>query len=160
MPTFCRKLQVASFYSSLIQPYTKLCHRQNSDRQTNILMKYSIRYILDQLRYIFLSRKKICAQLSLKSMYVHFCNASPAHPFGGGAHFPRRRHQRAHRPPLRGAVCAALRRHGGLRAHRGAAHTPRYVFYYYCCLEPSTEPLGSFKRAIIKTAYLNTKYLK
>ena len=35
MPTFCCKPHVASFYSSLIQPYTKLCHRQNSDRQTD-----------------------------------------------------------------------------------------------------------------------------
>ena len=28
MPTFCCKPQVASFYSSLKQPYRKLCHRQ------------------------------------------------------------------------------------------------------------------------------------
>ena len=28
MPTFFCKPQLASFYSSLIQPYTKLCHRQ------------------------------------------------------------------------------------------------------------------------------------
>ena len=28
MPTFCRKPHVASFYSSLTVPYTKLCHRQ------------------------------------------------------------------------------------------------------------------------------------
>ena len=35
----CRKLQVASFYSSLMQPYTKLCHRQNEFGHTDILMK-------------------------------------------------------------------------------------------------------------------------
>ena len=35
MPTFCRKPEVASFFSYLIQPYTKLCHRQNSDKHTD-----------------------------------------------------------------------------------------------------------------------------
>ena len=35
MPTFCRKPEVASFYSSVIQPYTKLCHRQTEFGQTD-----------------------------------------------------------------------------------------------------------------------------
>ena len=34
MPTFCRKVQVARLYSSLKQPYTKLCHRQAELGQT------------------------------------------------------------------------------------------------------------------------------
>ena len=37
MPTFCRKPQMASFYSSLTLPYTKLCHRttnRTTDRRT------------------------------------------------------------------------------------------------------------------------------
>ena len=39
MPTFCRKPHVASFYNSLIQPHTKLCHRQTDRIRTNLLMK-------------------------------------------------------------------------------------------------------------------------
>ena len=34
MPTFFRKPQVASFYSSLKQPYTKLCHRHKDRIRT------------------------------------------------------------------------------------------------------------------------------
>ena len=42
MPTFCRKPKVASFYSSVKQPYTKMCHRttdRQTDKQTDTLMK-------------------------------------------------------------------------------------------------------------------------
>ena len=64
MPTFCRKLQIASFYSYLKQPYIKLCHRQNSDKHT-----YEIIYVRFR-RYVcisfvnFLLRKKYIAQLN------------------------------------------------------------------------------------------------
>ena len=59
MLTFFCKPQVASFYSSLKQPYTKLCHRQNLDRQT---------YLWNNLRMFLLIRlyklrKKYIAQL-------------------------------------------------------------------------------------------------
>ena len=59
MLTFFCKPQVASFYSSLKQPYTKLCHRQNLDRQ---------RYLWNNLRMFLLIRlyklrKKYIAQL-------------------------------------------------------------------------------------------------
>ena len=62
MLTFCRKPHVASFYSSLTLPYTKLCHRQ-TDRYT-----YEIKYVRFR-RYacisfaIFLLRKKYIVQL-------------------------------------------------------------------------------------------------
>ena len=38
MPTFCRKPQVASFYSSLKQPYTILCHRQTMEMPEVVLI--------------------------------------------------------------------------------------------------------------------------
>ena len=44
MPTFCRKPHVASFYSSLTLPYTKLCHRQNEFGQTD-RHTYEIKYV-------------------------------------------------------------------------------------------------------------------
>ena len=48
MPTFCRKPELTSFYSSLTLPYTKLCHRQ-TDRYTN-----EIKYVRFR-RYVYIS---------------------------------------------------------------------------------------------------------
>ena len=56
MPIFCCKPQVASFYSSLIQPYTKLCHRQNSDKHTDEII-HPVHFKLASL--YFLALKKI-----------------------------------------------------------------------------------------------------
>ena len=68
MPTFCRKPEVASSYSSLKQPYTKMCHRQTNkqiDRHTDEINNVRFRrYVCNKLRYFFLLRKKNI-QLSL-----------------------------------------------------------------------------------------------
>ena len=68
MPTFCRKLQVASFYSSLKQPHTKLCHRQKdrqrewqTNRQTYWWYNLPSTSIISFA--IFLLGKKICEAL-------------------------------------------------------------------------------------------------
>ena len=69
MPTFCRKPEVASFNSSLTLPYTKLCHRQNSDRQNSDRHTDKIIYVRFR-RYVcisfanFLLCKKYIAQLN------------------------------------------------------------------------------------------------
>ena len=66
MPTFCRKPEVASFYSSLKQLYTKMCHR-TTNRQTNRHTD-EINYVRFH-RYVcinfanFLLRMKYIAQL-------------------------------------------------------------------------------------------------
>ena len=63
MPTFCRKPHVASFYSSLIQPYTKLCHRQK-DRHTYEIKYMRFRQYVCIGFAIFLLRKKYIAPLN------------------------------------------------------------------------------------------------
>ena len=58
MPTFCRKPEVASFYSSLKQPYTKMCHRTTDKHTDEIIYVRFRRYVCNKLRYFFLLRKK------------------------------------------------------------------------------------------------------
>ena len=64
MPTFCRKPHVASFYTSLTLPYTKLGHRQNSEFGHTDEIKYVRfrRYVCISFA-IFLLRKKYIAEL-------------------------------------------------------------------------------------------------
>ena len=64
MPTFCRKPEVASFYSSLIQPYTKLCHRQTEFGDTDEIIYVRFhRYVCISFAN-FLLCKKYIAQLN------------------------------------------------------------------------------------------------
>ena len=66
MPTFCRKPEVASFHTSLIQPYTKLCHRQ-TDRQN----EFGDRHI-DEITYVRF-RRYVCisfANFLLRNKYI------------------------------------------------------------------------------------------
>ena len=65
MSTFCRKPEVASVHSSLIQPYTKLCNRQTEFRHTDekIYVRFR-RYVCISFAIFFL-RKKYIAQLNL-----------------------------------------------------------------------------------------------
>ena len=64
MPTFCRRPHVASFHSSLMQPYTKLCHRQNSDRHTDEIIYVRFRRYVCISFANFLLCKKYIAQLN------------------------------------------------------------------------------------------------
>ena len=68
MPTFFRKPHVASFYSSLIEPYKKLCHRQTEFGQTEghtdeIICVHFLRYVCISFAN-FLLCKKYIAQLN------------------------------------------------------------------------------------------------
>ena len=72
MPTFCRKPQVASFYSSLIQPYTKMCHRttdRTTDRYTDEIIHVRFHRYVSISFTNFLLRKKYIAQLN-KIVYI------------------------------------------------------------------------------------------
>ena len=84
MPMFCRKPQVVSFYSSLMQPYTKLCHRQTeriwTDRHTDEIIYVRFRWYVCISFANFLLCKKYIAQLNYamtkrkmhkKSYYIH-----------------------------------------------------------------------------------------
>ena len=64
MPTFCRKPHVASFYSSLIQPNTKLCHRKKDRIRTKghtdeIIYVRFRRYICISFANLLLCKKYI-----------------------------------------------------------------------------------------------------
>ena len=64
MPTFCCRPQVASFYSSLIQPYTKLCHRHTEFGHTEghtdeIIYVRFRRYVCISFANFFLCKKYI-----------------------------------------------------------------------------------------------------
>ena len=63
MPTFCRKPHVASFYSSLIQPYIKLYHRQTEFGHTDEIIYVRFRRYICISFVNFLLRKKYIAQL-------------------------------------------------------------------------------------------------
>ena len=63
MPIFCRKPDVASFYSYLIQPCTKMCHR-TTDRHTDEVIYVRFRWHVYISFANFVLRKKYIAQLN------------------------------------------------------------------------------------------------
>ena len=78
MPTFCRKPEVASFYSSLKQPYTKMCHRTTNRHTDEIIYVRFRRYVCISFAN-FLLCKKYIAQLNKSpdnEFLKHKCLAS------------------------------------------------------------------------------------
>ena len=69
MPTFYRKPDVASFYSSLMQPHTKLCHRQTEFGHTDEIIYVRFRWYVYISFANFLLRKKYIAQLNYLSKH-------------------------------------------------------------------------------------------
>ena len=72
MPTFCRKAEVASFYSSLIQPFIKLCHRQNSDKHTDEII-HPVNLRLASLYFLaWQENMRGALRLALLSLNINF----------------------------------------------------------------------------------------